>query len=245
MLFTSTILIAAMASLAQSQSVTPSGFTPSASSKLDVFFNTTMVMTPGQMLSKAETASQPRIAVSNTMANSSATYMFVMLDLDVPPEAGSTKRRVLLHAMNTGFKATKQKIGGSAMLLASSEKGPAAYIPPGPPPTDTIPHRYVQLLFQQPADLKIQASDFKETSARINFDINAFMAKNKVSAPMAGNFFMVDGRASSTAKGTASPRGSGGLPTSTVQPFTGAADKFRLPPATAGLLGVALLAFQM
>jgi hypothetical protein len=71
------------------------------------------------------------------------------------------------------------------------------------------------------------------------------MAKNKVSAPMAGNFFMVDGRASSTAKGTASPRGSGGLPTSTVQPFTGAADKFRLPPATAGLLGVALLAFQM
>ena len=53
MLFTSTILIAAMASLAQSQSVTPSGFTPSASSKLDVFFNTTMVMTPGQMLSKA------------------------------------------------------------------------------------------------------------------------------------------------------------------------------------------------
>jgi hypothetical protein len=67
------------------------------------------------------------------MANSSATYMFVMLDLDVPPEAGSTKRRVLLHAMNTGFKATKQKIGGSAMLLASSEKGPAAYIPPSIP----------------------------------------------------------------------------------------------------------------
>lgn len=179
------------------------------------------------------------------MANSSATYMFVMLDLDVPPEEGSTKRRVLLHAMNTGFKATQQKISGSATLLASSEKGPANYIPPGPPPTDTIPHRYVQLLFQQPADLKVQASDFKDTSARINFDINAFMTKNKISAPMAGNFFMVDGRASSTAKGTASARGSGGLPTSTVQPFTGAADRFRLPPATAGLLGVALLAFQM
>jgi hypothetical protein len=39
--------------VAQAQSVTPSGFTPSASSKLDVFFNSTMVMTPGQMLSKA------------------------------------------------------------------------------------------------------------------------------------------------------------------------------------------------
>ncbi|KAF3053983.1 hypothetical protein E8E11_003008 [Didymella keratinophila] len=227
-----------MVSLAQAQSVTPSGFAPSASSKLDVFFNTTMVMTP-------ETASQPKIAVSSTTANSSATYMFVMLDLDVPPEEGSTKRRVLLHAMNTGFKATQQKISGSATLLASPEKGPAAYIPPGPPPTDTIPHRYVQLLFQQPADLKVQASDFKETSARINFDIDAFVTKNKIGAPMAGNFFMVDGRASSTAKGTASARGSGGLPTSTVLPFTGAANKFSLPPATAGLLGVALLAFQM
>jgi hypothetical protein len=169
--------------------------------------------------------------------------MFVMLDLDVPPEEGSTKRRVLLHAMNTGFKATQQKISGSATLLASTEKGPAAYLPPGPPPTDTIPHRYVQLLFQQPADLSVKASDFKETSSRIGFDINAFMTKNKVSAPMAGNFFMVDGRATSTTKGTASARGSGGLATSTVQPFTGAADRFSLSPGIAGLLGgLALLA---
>lgn len=160
-----------------------------------------------------------------------------MLDLDVPPEEGSTERRVLLHAMNTGFKATQQKISGSATLLASTEKGPAAYIPPGPPPTDTIPHRYVQLLFQQPADLSIQASDFANTSARIGFDINAFMTKNKVTAPMAGNFFMVDGRASATTKGTASVSGSGGLAGSTVQPFTGAAEKFGLSPGMAGLLG--------
>jgi hypothetical protein len=53
MLFTSSILIAALVSLAQAQSVTPSGFKPSANSKLDVFFNATMVMTPGQVLSKA------------------------------------------------------------------------------------------------------------------------------------------------------------------------------------------------
>lgn len=171
------------------------------------------------------------------MANMSATYMFVMLDLDVPPAEGSTKRRVLLHALNTGFKATQQKISGSATLLASTEKGPAAYIPPGPPPTDTIPHRYVQLLFQQPADLSVKASDFADTSARIGFDINAFMATNKVSAPMAGNFFMVDGRASATAKGTAAASGSGGLPRSSVQPFTGAAEKFGFSPGMAGLLG--------
>ena len=163
--------------------------------------------------------------------------MFVMLDLDVPPEEGSTKRRVLLHAMNTGFKATQQKISGSATFLASTERGPAAYIPPGPPPTDTIPHRYVQLLFQQPADLNVPTSDFGDASARINFDINAFMVKNKVSAPMAGNFFMVDGRANATAKETASASGSSGLPGSTVQPFTGAAEKSRISPGMTGLFG--------
>lgn len=53
MYFVSSLLVAALAGLAQAQSVTPSGFTPSASSKLDVIFNSTMVMTPGQMLSKA------------------------------------------------------------------------------------------------------------------------------------------------------------------------------------------------
>lgn len=175
--------------------------------------------------------------MASTMANMSATYMFVMLDLDVPPAEGSTTRRVLLHAMNTGFKATQQKISGSATLLASTDKGPAAYIPPGPPPTDTIPHRYVQLLFQQPADLNVQASDFQETSARFNFDINAFMTKNKISAPLAGNFFMVDGRASATAQGTAAASGSGGLPGSTPQPFTGAGEKYGVSAGVAGLLG--------
>ena len=49
----SSLIVAALAGLAQAQSVTPAGFTPSASSKLDVFFNSTMVMTPGQILSKA------------------------------------------------------------------------------------------------------------------------------------------------------------------------------------------------
>lgn len=162
------------------------------------------------------------------MANVSATYVFVMLDLDVPPEEGSTKRRILLHAMNTGFRATHQKTSASATLLASTDKGPAAYIPPSPPPTDTIPHRYVQLVFEQPANLSVKASDFADASARINFDLNAFMTKNTINAPLAGNFFIVDGRASASATGTAWVSASGSLPGSTVQPFAGAAEKVGL-----------------
>ena len=178
------------------------------------------------------------------MIDSSQTYMFVMLDLDVPPANGSTERRVLLHCMNTGFKATKQQLMGAATLLASSEKGPAAYIPPGPPATDTVAHRYVQLLFQQPASLNIQASAFAGAQARIGFDIESFMSKNGVSAPVAGNFFRVDGRIAATASGTAGAAGAsctGAMPTGTPQPFTGAAGEVSVPYGTAGLLsGIAL-----
>lgn len=181
------------------------------------------------------TASQPQIAISSSAIASNDTYMFVMLDLDVPPTEGNSTRRVLLHAMNTGFKATQQKIGGSAVLLASSEKGPATYLGPSPPATDTIAHRYVQLLFQQPSTLQVQASDFADTQARINFNINSFMQTNGVSAPIAGNFFTVDGRAGATASGTATA--SGGISRNTLQPFEGAAGRVDLSLGLAGLLG--------
>jgi hypothetical protein len=175
------------------------------------------------------------------MVDMAETYMFVMIDLDVPPAEGSTERRTLLHAMNTGFKATQQKISGAASLLASSEKGPASYIPPGPPATDTKPHRYVELLFKQPAKLSVKASDFADTSARIGFDIQDFMKKNDVTAPLAGNFFTVDGKATGKggkagASGTAAA--SGGMPKSTPQPFTGAAARsMDFSQGMAGVLG--------
>jgi hypothetical protein len=174
--------------------------------------------------------------------NSSETFIFMMLDLDVPPANGSTTRRVLLHAMNTGFKPTQQRISGAMTLLASSEKGPAPYLAPGPPATDTVAHRYVQLLFQQPAKLKVQASDFANTQARIGFDVEKFMSQNGVKAPVAANFFKVDGRAA--ANGTATE--SGGRARNTVQPFEGAAGKAEVPHALFGLFGgLVLFAVQM
>jgi hypothetical protein len=201
---------------------------------------------------------EPQLAVSSAMGNMSDTFMFVMLDLDVPPTQGSTARRVLLHAMNTGFKATQQKLSGAGTLLASKTKGPAAYLPPGPPATDTMAHRYVQLLFREPASLQVQASDFADTAGRFNFDIASFMKKNSLGAPVAGNFFMVDGRANATAgegggngrgngggnaRGSGSATGTGGAPRSTTQPFTGAAGRQEVSFGLVGTLaGLALLA---
>lgn len=164
-----------------------------------------------------------------------------MVDLDVPPAQGNTTRRVLLHAMETGFKATSQKIAGNSVLLSTTEKGPAAYIGPNPPATDTIPHRYVQMLFEQPSSLEVKAQDFANTQDRIGFDVMSFAEKNKLGEPVAANFFTVDGkaaaggaRASGGARGTASA--SGGAPSRTSAPFTGAAGQLDVSYGLAGLL---------
>jgi len=163
--------------------------------------------------------------------------MFVMLDLDVPPQNGSTTRRVLLHAMTTGFKATQQRINGAATLLATTETGPATYIGPGPPATDTIAHRYVQLLFRQPTTLNVQASDFADVMGRFNFDITTFMAENQLGAPIAGNFFQVDGRANATAAASGTATGSGGIARSTLVPFEGVAGRREVALGLVGVLG--------
>ena len=168
-----------------------------------------------------------------------------MLDLDVPPAQGSTTRRVLLHAINTGFKATQQRISGLATILASRQQGPAMYLPPGPPATDTMAHRYVQLLFKQPEALKVQATDFATTDARFNFDINQFMADNNLDMPIAGNFFTVDGRANATSgngRGRATGTGGAGARPTTV-PFEGTADRREMSLGlVGGAVGLVMLA---
>lgn len=52
MYITSSMAVAALASMAYAQT-TPQGFTPMANTKLELFFNQTMVMISGQQLSKA------------------------------------------------------------------------------------------------------------------------------------------------------------------------------------------------
>ena len=176
------------------------------------------------------------------MAKATDTYMFVMIDLDVPPAEGSTQRRTLLHCMNTGFKATKEQIGGAATLLASPDKGPSNYIPPGPPATDTIAHRYVQLLFAQPANLSVAKT---EVSDRVGFDIVAFMTKHNLAAPMAGNFITVDGRINGSVTAAATGTGTKGSPKASGTPpmqFQGAAGELSVPYGMVGKLGALALA---
>ncbi|OAA65694.1 Phosphatidylethanolamine-binding protein PEBP [Niveomyces insectorum RCEF 264] len=133
---------------------------------------------------QVHTAKQPTIALST--ANASSTYLFIMMDLDVP--AGGA-RSTLLHAMLQDFKAS-----GSGGVLTSTATGPASYMGPAPPKeTPAHPHHYVQVLFEQPAGFAVPATMQSAVRSRLGFNLANFVTAASLGAPVAGNYFTVTG----------------------------------------------------
>lgn len=79
-----------------------------------------------------------------------------------------------------------------------SQLASAVYLPPGPPPGP--PHRYVQVLFEQPPNFQFPScfsnivgdgTTGEGIEGRIGFDLNQFVAAAGLrSRPIAGNFFL-------------------------------------------------------
>ena len=124
---------------------------------LGLTVNKTIKVTPGLYIKKAgkfpdpagitsftkslpqDAQSPPEIEFSGTPGT---TYMVLALDIDAPfkswPSLGP-----ILHWIQGGFKST-------AGVLTSTDPFVADYIGPAPPPISG-PHRYVFLLYEQPA----------------------------------------------------------------------------------------------
>ncbi|KAL1856943.1 hypothetical protein VTK73DRAFT_8167 [Phialemonium thermophilum] len=172
---------------------TPPGFTPEVAAHLDVIYGSKAVSPPGIELAKSDVQKQPTIGTSDTVLN--GTYLFVMIDLDVPasftnPSAGP--RRTNLHAMITGFQSDGTKTDGGVNVLSSSATGPVRYLGPAPPAeTPPHPHRYVQLLFPTPeSGFSVSQADVGQS---LGFDIHAFIKKKNLDAPVRANYFNVTG----------------------------------------------------
>jgi len=102
-------------------------------------------------------------------------------------------RTTLLHAMITGFKPSGTT-KNTTHVLSSTDTGPASYMGPGPPAeTPPHPHKYVQLLFPQPASFAVPASMKSTISSRVGFDINKFVTAASLDAPLRANWFTVTG----------------------------------------------------
>ncbi|KIH91005.1 hypothetical protein SPBR_02021 [Sporothrix brasiliensis 5110] len=164
---------------------TPDGFTPSVATHLDVTFGSKAVSPSGTSLAKEETAKLPTIGFAG--ANATETYLFVMIDLDVP---SGTTRNTLLHAMIQDFKVGS----GGATTLTSAATSPASYMGPAPPKENPAhPHHYVEVLFVQPAGFAVPASQASVVKSRIGFKLADFATAAHLGEPVAANYFMVTG----------------------------------------------------
>ncbi|KAL6715292.1 hypothetical protein ACLMJK_007557 [Lecanora helva] len=175
--------LAFMASLlALVKGQTPPGFTPSCSMNLAVIYAEGMSVQPGSFFQATEAfAVLPEIG--SQQLDIYKRYAVFMIDLDVVEDGKAT---TILH----WYQADLLTNPCSGELLNLSGNG-ALYVGPTPPPGPS--HRYVLLLFTQPAGYVIPEC-FRHVlpltlPSRQGFNVNQFMEVAELGQPTAANYF--------------------------------------------------------
>ena len=129
-----------------------------------------------------ETAAPPSITIPQNMISGTAKGLLVMVDLDVPR---GNKRVTNLHwlAPNVDMSNVKAAVPNAGDVVT--------YRQPSPPAGDT-PHRYVYLLYAQPANFSPPQPVTNLQQNRLGFDVNAFATSAGLGQPVAANFIMVE-----------------------------------------------------
>jgi phosphatidylethanolamine-binding protein len=138
----------------------------------------------------SHTVSEAKSAPELSFDVASGTYMVINLDLDAPFPSFNVLSPIL-HWLQPGLQP--QTADGVTKLLSQDTPWMVNYAGPGPPPGSAV-HRYIFLLYEQPA-----AFDPKEwappegTSVgrwnRIRYDLGAFEKKIGLGPVLAANYF--------------------------------------------------------
>ena len=137
--------------------------------------------------SAADAQAVPELAYNVT----AGTYMVIGLDIDAPfPSFGILGP--ILHWIQPGLEP-EQAADGRFVLTSSGTPFVANYIGPAPPP-GSAPHRYVFLLYEQPADFDVKnyaPSEGKNLGNwhRMRYDLGAFEKEAKLGPVLASNYF--------------------------------------------------------
>jgi phosphatidylethanolamine-binding protein len=174
-----------------------------------------------------------------------------MMDLDMTaPNATLNSSTTFTTFLN--WLATDIDLGSNPITISATQGAP--YFPPSPPSSDQNPHRYVFLLFAQPANF-IFPSSFNRisppltTNARLGFDLASFATNVGLNVPVAADWITVQSGTSKASNVTITPKPT---PAGNVTSAPTAAGTGASPKQTAGaargevavglLVGAALLA---
>jgi len=178
-------------------------------------------VTPAENLTIEQTTNRPvfSLAFSNSSL-ASGTFVIAMVDPDAPTPA--TSMGVQFRHMMAGDLTLS---GGNGSALTNSTPALTDYETPGPP-AGSPAHRYVLLVFQQPANFDSLGPQFingsQDSTARLNFNVSNFALETGLGSPIAGTLFMVAPASNSTntTNTTSSSSSASGSPT--AAPTSGA-----------------------
>ncbi|KAK4233714.1 phosphatidylethanolamine-binding protein [Achaetomium macrosporum] len=140
---------------------------------------------PGQFVPRADAQAAPELFIP--AGSPEKTYMVVCLDPDAPfasfPILGPVN-----HWCQSGLRLSAAEGNGK---LETSDPFLVDYIGPGPPP-GAAPHRYVFLLYEQPANFDIKAHASGKhvgVGGRARYDLEAWEKKIGLGEVVAVNYF--------------------------------------------------------
>jgi phosphatidylethanolamine-binding protein len=177
---------------------TPQGFTPAVTQILQVTYGSNSISPAGKNIPRPgsftvsvdrrrsanhppEVLNAPTIGVPPTMISSTAKGLLSMIDLDVLRD---NQRKTNLHWLAPNVDISK------AVAVVQTEDNIVPYRPPNPKAGD-IPHRYVFLLYTQPANFNNPRQYANVSENRIGFDMPAYAAAAGLGVPVAANFIQV------------------------------------------------------
>lgn len=155
-------------------------------------------------------AMQPRVGAESALTG---TYLLAIVDPDAPTPSNNSISQYL-HWLQPGLRfSTTRNTTANAFTPYTATINAAATVPftrPQPPPTSAA-HRYIALLYTQPANFSVPA-DFANFSAsnRTKFNITRFASEAKLGNAVAANYFLVSnmtGNATTTKPGVAQSTG--------------------------------------
>ncbi|TBU58402.1 phosphatidylethanolamine-binding protein [Dichomitus squalens] len=222
---TSNVTIAQVAQAFSAASIVPiviPTFNPTGLLGVVFFDNTTnlnVTVTPGQNLTREQNALRPTVSfTSNDTSLASQTFVLAMVDPDAPTPQNPTEAEIR-HLLAPNITLSGSLADGA--LLVNNTPAISDFLRPTPP-AGSDPHRYILLLFVQPANFSQVAPNFVNASTPVsNFNISLFAVEAGLGSPVAGNFFLTgpdntstpasgSSSASAAASTNTSPSGSAG-----------------------------------
>ncbi|EIW61216.1 PEBP-like protein, partial [Trametes versicolor FP-101664 SS1] len=163
---------------------------------LDNTTGSSVNVTPGENLTREQNALRPQVFLTtNDTSFAQQTFVLAMVDPDAPTPQSPTVAQIR-HLLAPGIQANGSLAAGAA--LVNNTPAISDFLRPTPP-AGSDPHRYILLLFVQPANFTTVASQFVNASTPIsNFNISLFAEQVGLGSPIAGNFFLTGPDANST-----------------------------------------------